>query len=55
MPDIEIKRRIDFGVIKLHQYVVTGNPQLGGSKATKVAASKLPPDQIKLRITSREP
>ena len=55
MPDIEIERRVDLGIIELHQHVVAGDPELGGAEGDEgrdIEAAH--PDQVERRVGGRE-
>src|SRR5579859_157593 len=55
MTDIEVERRVDFGIIEFHQYVVAGDPELCCAERDKgrdIEAAY--PDEVELRLRCRE-
>ena len=56
MPDIEIERRVDLGIVEFHQHVVAGNPELRGAKrheCRNIEAAH--PDQVERRVGGAKP
>ena len=55
MPDIQIERRVDLGIVEFHQYVVAGDAELGraeGDKGRDIEAAHA--DQIEAGVAGRK-